>query len=328
MSTKMKTRILSTIFMVFLLAACHTNDINDVSMDNSTIENLSGIKISEHTPVVDWIRNGDESIIHYSFVDYPSGNCSNAVYRYNTDMNTYVLNDKIGICMQDSCVIENNHGKNLCKITRRYNIVNLKQEEASANDKKSPNRMQNSNLFSFSFVTSSVDPITIISPYSTNCNPIPMCYYHMMDVQWNADTQNATQMLIVTEWNGLNMDGTSIDTTIIHHMEVPDNGLATLDDHLFDYMPDGALVNIWLVRENIVTVYYDEIPMTWQELIDMTEDDPTEMTNLMHDHPEYTYDFQNTTIVYGAIAHLPIFLIRNTKADIKEHEMQSRISKM
>ena len=83
-------------------------------------------------------------------------------------------------------------------------------------------------------------------------------------------------------------------------------------------MPDGALVNIWLVRENIITIYYENTITTWGELAEMGERDPTLLYTLIHDHPEYTYEYHHVYAVYGAVAHLPIFLIRKTINQIKD----------
>ena len=317
----MKTKILFATMLAVIMISCNNTDTptTESSQENNVIS--SGLKVKEHTPVAEWIRSGNEAIVKYSFVDYPSGQCNSTISRYNTDPNTIMLNDKIGIRIQDSCRIESTEGGNICYLTRRYGVVCNDGDNDIKFMSQSQQRSGGDTL-SCIFNTTDVDPIYIYKPLSTSCNPIPMCYYHFMDIEWNPDTHNPTQMMIITEWNGLQMNGISIDTTIIHHMEVDDNGLSTLDDNLFLGMPDEALVNIWLVRENIVTIYMDDDIVPWNDVLKKAEEDTTELTKLLQNNPEYLYTLQSTSIVYGAIAHLPIYLIRQTKDEIPERKLE------
>lgn len=69
----------------------------------------------------------------------------------------------------------------------------------------------------------------------------------------------------------------------------------------------------------------EEIEITLMEVIQMNPlpgDDPTELTKLLQNNPEYLYTLQSTSIVYGAIAHLPIYLIRQTKGEIPERKLE------
>lgn len=312
----MKTKILLAMFLAAMFISCNTNDPNNLS-SNEKIIDASGIKMVENTPVMDWLKDDGESIIHLSFVDYPSGECSYSTFGRNMDAVTIMLNDSIGITIQDSCILDNSDNNKIAyRMTRRCQVIEKDGQDAHIRPLLSPSPHRAP--FTFDFAHSAVDPITILAPLPTDCNPIPMCYYHSMDVRWNADTHNPTKMMIIAEWNGLNMDGSSVDTTIIHHMETNDNGCVTLQDGIFNDMPDGALVNIWLVRENIITIYYENTITTWGELAEMGERDPTLLYTLIHDHPEYTYEYHHVYAVYGAVAHLPIFLIRKTIDQIKD----------
>lgn len=314
----MKTRILLVMLLAILFISCNTNDPNGLSSKEKIID-VSGVKMIENTPILDWIKNDCGSIIHFSFVDYPTGTCSQITFERNMDANTIMLNDNIGIRIQDSCAFDDSNNKGIFYMTRRCEVIDRSKEGTSNNPLQIRSQTRNE-PFSFQFTSSVVDPITITAPLPTDCTPIPMCYYHSMDIRWNADTYNPTEMMIVTEWNGLNMDGSSMDTTIIHHMETADDGVVTLDDNIFNGMPDGALVNIWLIRENIVTIVYDNTNTTWEGSLENVEHDPTLLTQLLIDHPEYTYEYHHVYGVYGAIAHLPIFLIRDTKEEIEERK--------
>ena len=303
-------------FLATMFISCKTNDPNDFSSKDKIIDE-SGVMMRENTPIFDWIKDDGASIIHFSFVDYPSGECSYSTLNRNMNPITIMLNDNVGITIHDSCILGNpDDNKIAFHMTRRCQVIEKDDQDAHIRPLLSPSPHRAP--FTFNFAHSAVDPITILAPLPTDCNPIPMCYYHSMDIRWNADTHNPTEMMIITEWNGLNMDGSSVDTTIIHHMETRDDGCVTLDDNIFNGMPDGALVNIWLIRENIITIVYENTITTWEGLGEMAEHDPTMLTTLIHDHPEYTYEYHHVYAVYGAIAHLPIFLIRKTKDEIKE----------
>lgn len=317
--TNMKTKNIFAILLIVLLVSCQTNYPEDKQLQESKT-NFPGLKIKEHVPIMEWLESKEETVIHYSFVDYPSGICSKGVYYPTRDANTIMLNDRLGIRIQDTCVIDDSQGKNICHVTRKYEVID-KEEDTSLNQKSMmPARIQRSDDFSFDFTTTAVDPITILSPQPTDCNPIPMCYYHLMDIKWTPDSHHPTQMMIITEWNGLNMDGTSVNTTVVHHMETDDDGVVTLNDNIFNGMPDGALVNIWLVRENIVTIYSSGNQITPGNLMDHIEHHPEELTVLIHDHPELLYQLYSTEYVFGAIAHLPIFLIRESSEPIEERK--------
>lgn len=314
----MKTKNIFAILLIFLLVSCQTNYPEDKQLQESKT-NFPGLKIKEHVPIKEWLESKDETVIHYSFVDYPSGICTKGVYYPTQGANTIMLNDRLGIRIQDTCVIDNSVGTYNCHVTRKYEVID--KEDTLLNQKsKMPARIQRSGVFSFDFTTVGVDSITILSPLPTDCNPIPMCYYHLMDLMWTPDSHNPTQMMIIAEWNGLNMDGTSVNTTVIHHMETDDDGIVTLDDNLFNGMPDGALVNIWLVRENIVTVYHDWTPITPGTILEEIENNPETLTQLIHDDPTLLHQFYTTEYMFGAIAHLPIFLIRNSKEPIDERK--------
>lgn len=317
----MKTKILFATMSAVILISCNNTDAPTTVSSQENLVTSSGLSVKEYTPIEEWIRSGNDAIIKYSFVDYPSGQCNSTICRYNTAPNTIMLNDKIGIRIQDSCRIESAERKNICYLTRRYDVV-YKDEDGDSKFRLQNQQRSGGDTLSCIFNTTNVDPVYIYKPTSTSCNPIPMCYYHLMDVEWNPDSNNPTQMMIITEWNGLQMNGITIDTTIIHHMEVADNGLTTLDDNLFSGMPDEALVNIWLVRENIVTIYMDDDIIPWDEVLKKAEEDPTDLTKLLQNNPEYLYTLQSTSIVYGAIAHLPIYLIRQTKDEIPERKLE------
>lgn len=315
----MKTRILLIALPVILLSACHLNDESAEVAVQGDSTHVSGLKVKK-TSLSEFGKHEGEIFAHFSFTDYPTGECRHIRYEHNTDANTIMLSENMGIRLQDSCYVENKSGENVLHMTRKYRFVN-KNLEGRLNDAESENPQQFSEgIFSYTITSPVMDSIYIIQPAPTICNPIPLCYYHLMDIMWNPDLNNQLKVMIVTEWNGLCLDGSSMDTTIIHHVEVDDTGVATLNDNMFSGMPDEAFVNIWLTRESIETIYYDDNPVTWQQAIEIVEHNPQELQVLIHDNPEYLHILHSTYIVYGAIAHLPIYLIRKTMDEVPERK--------
>ena len=107
------------------------------------------------------------------------------------------------------------------------------------------------------------------------------------------------------------MNGTSSETESIIGIDfVEDNGVATLDNAIFEGMPDEALVNLWLLRANIVIV--EEIGVGYiDDVIQWGIEDPDLVAALLEEDPEFLSDLQTMLLASGAAALLPIYLIRN-----------------
>lgn len=314
---KTKNIIALAILLAVVFSSCQTNNPEN-NLDQNIKTNIPGLVIKEHVSIMDWLANKDEATIYYSFVDYPSGMCTKGIYNQFQEAKTIMFNERLGIRMHDSCAIDNSQGKTICHVMRKCEVVDKEREESlDPQIFRMPKGTKQNEYFSFDFTISEVSPIYIQNPKPTPCNPIPMCYYHQMDIMWNPDSNNPTRMMIVTEWNGLNMDGASADTTIIHHLETKDDGIVTLDDDIFNGMPDGALVNIWLVRENIVMIHLEGEEKTWEEIIKRIEYKPEDLYTFTHNNPEYTYSYP-VYYEFGAIAHLPIFLIKETREPVPD----------
>lgn len=131
-----------------------------------------------------------------------------------------------------------------------------------------------------------------------------------MEIAWNPDINNSNGVMIIAEWNGVTMNGTSSETeTIIGIDFVEDNGVTTLDNAIFEGMPDEALVNLWLIRANVVTV--EEIGAGYiNDIIQWGMEDPDLVAELLEDEPELLTDLQTMTVATGAVALLSFYLIR------------------
>lgn len=137
-----------------------------------------------------------------------------------------------------------------------------------------------------------------------------MCYYEDMQIEWNADISNTNGIVIVAEWNGITMSGQTGHSAVANLDIVDDTGVAILNNALFTDMPDEALINLWLLRANIIEINYNG-DMTLTDFIEMTGNDPTIIETYLEDNPEFLTSLQTMTVGTGAIAVLPMYLIRN-----------------
>lgn len=305
----MKTKLLFGISLVVIVTSCHIEE----QPNQDTACGQKNIQVREHVPFTEVFNRKGSSFVQFAFTDYPSSKTQMHNFERNANGNTIMLTDKVGACLNDSYSVETQAGKAICHIKREARFFSTEMESLDSSVKKSPqNYLQDDNYsLELDIAHTPVDPISILRPSSTECNPIPMCYYNNMEIEWNQDTQNPTKVVIIAEWNGLLMDGSSANTSIVNSVIVEDNGLAVLgDENVFMDIPDEALVNIWLVRANVVTIDYGG-PITMDDAITIVEEDPMKLNDCLKENPEFIYDLQHTTLVYGAAAHLPIYLIRN-----------------
>ena len=314
----MKTKVLLATALVFLMVACKSNEPKEQAKGMAKCS-VSSISVKENVSFANYlenVKNNEEAVVYYSFVDYPSGSCSRRTCKRNADPNTIMLSDKIGVHIQDSFRMDDKNGENVCHIRRSAYVVSNEgmgsPRKAMRND---PGTGNEEIVLDFNITTDPVDSIHFIRPYSDDCNPIPLCYYHSMLVEWNADNTNPTKVIVIAEWNGIMKNGTFVDTTVINHTIVDDIGTCVLNDDIFLGMPDEAFVNLWLIRANVVEVLYDG-PITLEDAEMLIAGNPESFYTFIHDNPEFLYDLQSTTLAYGAVAHLPIYLIRNTTSPV------------
>ena len=132
-----------------------------------------------------------------------------------------------------------------------------------------------------------------------------------MEIEWNPDYSNTNGVLIIIEWNGITLtDNLSSNGTTIGIDIVEDTGVTTLNNDLFDNIPDEALVNLWLLRANVVDISHVG-DGTIENLISLANEDPDMLQMLLDENPEYMLALQDITVGCGAVAMLPFYLIRN-----------------
>lgn len=301
----MKTKIFLFIALFFLVACnTHDNKQKDITPSKTKFSILSKVP----SKYVDWYVGNSESIVLYDYVEYPYlSDRSLQINERNTEDNTIMFNEEVGIRLHDSYTVDNDGKVAHFHINRKASLVNSKR---GTHARYLVHNEDTTISPTYDIDVQMVEPIFIYRPASTPCYCIPLCYYENMEIEWNQDVNNTDGILIITEWNGVTMNGTSSETeTIIGIDFVEDNGVTTLDNAIFEGMPDEALVNLWLIRANVVTV--EEIGAGYiNDIIQWGMEDPDLVAELLEDEPELLTDLQTMTVATGAVALLSFYLIR------------------
>ena len=286
----MKTKALFILLCTMLFVACKQETMQ---VEQAKITKYKYLKKSS-SPYVDWYLKNDESIILYSFVEYPHDKQKSPILAYerNTEDNTISLNNGEVLRLHDSYTFDSTNHNSALHIRREVTFM----EQTTSYDIDITD-------------TASVLPIEIIRPNSNECNCIPMCYYDQMEVEWNADPENHNGMVIVAEWSGVTMTDLYRDSHIAIMDIVDDNGVTTLNNDIFNGMPDEALVNLWFIRGNVVELYYDG-EVTLPEFLELANDDPDAARVFLEENPEFLMALQSMSVGHGSVALLPIYLIR------------------
>lgn len=142
-------------------------------------------------------------------------------------------------------------------------------------DKQSPNFIKNLfggnvcfDLYGFGTPTkggdngSSVDlyapeivRISFPSSVVTDDNTLPVCHYKDFVVRWNADPNNNNGVSILTQWTGIVAFGDDYPPTeVLHLATFPDSGEVTLDESMFEDMPDTALCSLIVARGDVMNM--------------------------------------------------------------------------
>jgi len=104
--------------------------------------------------------------------------------------------------------------------------------------------------------------VEILSPQIQEQKDLfPFCYYEDFTIRWNADTKNEHGLVVLVEWLGTMMSDEKDYDEYVRNIDVinEDDGEATLNNQLFDKIPDRALCYITLLRGNIEMVDIDQV---------------------------------------------------------------------
>lgn len=159
-----------------------------------------------------------------------------------------------------------------------------------------------------------VIPMEITQPVFSECNLIPYCWYHNMEVAWNADPSNLNGVVVIVAWTGVKVqENTNPNFTPIYNVDlVEDNGYMTLNDNLFQGIPENAVVTLILLRANIVNVEINgESYHIDPDLYDSSADGVSEfIADFLFTRESILYN--SYTIALGTEAHFSFVLIRES----------------
>lgn len=113
---------------------------------------------------------------------------------------------------------------------------------------------------------SSAKPITILNPDMSywECT-YPYVYSKDVELEWEADPDNANGVVIIASFEGLVLaDEVSTMTPMYSATLVEDNGYAVLDNTMFEDMPEGAFVMMIMLRANIEDLVIDGDSPCWK----------------------------------------------------------------
>ena len=139
-----------------------------------------------------------------------------------------------------------------------------------------------------------------------------MCYYDGFKVNWTGDFTNDNGVIVIAEWNGVTMYDPAQDVSIINVDIVEDTGEAILNTHLFDEMPDEALVNLWLIKGNLLTITGVDINSGEHNITleDAAQLPPEVLDELLSSSSEALLQLQPFMFGTGAVTGFSFFLIR------------------
>ena len=304
-NTIMKAKAL---FLVPLLAfvACTSNDPKS---NNSVQDNSFKYKIlfEGDSPYLTWYFSDMESFVSYKSCMYPINVTGQFYERVSgAEDNTITIKDDLKVHIHDDYVLKGEDDITTLQITRTADI--LKQgSDAPLRAKQDGNSgAPQTDPHTYTYTIQTAMPITLIRPLVDNCDPIPLCYYDGFEIEWNEDQQNENGVVVVAEWNGATMYGPSQTVTIANVDIVEDNGLAILNTDLFEDMPDEALVTLWLIRGDLITISGDgEITLP-----DLLSEDTEAIEYLLETYPELSLQLRPYMFGTGAVTSFSFFLIR------------------
>ncbi|MCQ2345355.1 MAG: hypothetical protein MJZ82_01125 [Paludibacteraceae bacterium] len=290
-------------FFVIIVIGCQKNSIQN---DNNAIQQLP----IKYNILIDapydskYIKALTASKLfgEYTFNDCSQNQADTTIrsFVYNFDDNNFYDNkNNFYIHLHDSISKTEIDGKKSYTLIRYY----TPSSTPSAH-------LVNYNSNSYSIELQSAQPIYLIRPIGGSCQRIPFCYYDNMEIEWNADINNPNGVLILVEWTGSTLNGVcNTNSTILGIDLVEDIGTTVLDNEIFNDIPDEALVNLWLIRGNIVEFEQNNCTSI-NDIIDSLAVHQEDYVDFINNNPDFLLNLLDVIAVNGAIAVLPFYLIR------------------
>lgn len=294
----MKTKFLC-LLPIIALAACN-NTVEP--KEEKTIYHILG---KEKSSYIEWFFSDIESIIPYHYKTYPT-NVEGVQHVSTRSMedNTFVLKNDNKVRLHDEYSLDYGDNTTTLSLTRTAQVV-TNHQAAPSRYLEGEDVASTTNTYTYTLQTAR--PIELIRPAIQECNAIPMCYYENFEIEWTPDYDNENGVVIVAEWTGVTISEPMQSVSVVGVDVVDDTGLAILDTDIFTDMPDGALVNMWLIRGNLITITGDGGDVNLQ---DIQESSPEVLYLLLSQHPELPLQMQPYVFGSAAVTTFSFFLIR------------------
>lgn len=291
-----------------ILTACSSNEPKSNSSHSNDLK--YNLLFKGSSPYIDWYSSDTESFVSFSFRDYPNDKTERYYEQVRgVEDNTITLKNDIKICLHDDYQLKEDKQTTTLQLTRNIKILQDKTEQNSpyklpAMQKDDPFDMSQT----YSFTIQSATPINFIRPLIDDCNPIPMCFYDNFEIEWNGDLTNENGVVIIAEWNGCSMYDAPVSTSLANVDLVEDTGSTILNTDLFEGIPDEALVNIWFIRGNLITINGEGNDVL--SLNEVLENSPENFEASLAENPGLLLQLQPFMFGSGAVAGFSFYLIR------------------
>ena len=288
----------TVVLLSSLLMACET-----VSEEPTKQQEKIRILSQSSTPYAPLLDNAQEIFAWYSFTDMHlfQDSASFIPLSLNDEKNTIVVDNQVNLSLsvQDTCIISNAGANSVFNLYRSISLNNY----SISTELQSSVELKN------------FDPIKIIRPNATECDPMPFCYYEKLEIEWNAEEDNENGVIIIAEWNGSNAYYDVTDhTSIITADVVEDNGVAVLNNAFFADMPHGALVNLWIIRATFAEVDMHQNGVAIDNFLTSIQSNTDLGLAGVDKVKKAIYELTNPLVVNATVSLLPIILVKDLKS--------------
>lgn len=304
------------VFVIFSLLMIGCGTKKDKVVESATEESLvPKSRILFHHPTIysSLLFTNNPTVAVLTSTDYTNGAVRNqSVFQKNWGKNT-IMFDSIApyyVTQTDSFEIVplSNYLSPNIVIHHQSDFISCRQKKNGSNGDAT------ARIDTIVDLNEDIVPIEITQPVFDECNVIPYCWYHNMDIAWNADPNNLNGVVIIAAWTGVKLRGhTDSNMPPIYNVDlVEDNGYTTLDDDLFQGMPENAVVTLILLRANVVNVEIEgETYFLDPGSYDTNSDGISEfIANFLYTREEKLS--RSYTLALGTEAHFSFVLIRDS----------------
>lgn len=288
----------TVVLLSSLLMACET-----VGEEPAKQQEKIRILSQSSTPYAPLLDNAQEIFAWYSFTDMHmfQDSASFIPLSLNDERNTIVVDNQVNLSLnvQDTCIISNVGANSVFNLYRSISL----------------NNYSISTEIQSSIELTNFDPIKIIRPNATECDPMPFCYYENLEIEWNAAEDNENGVIIIAEWNGSNAYYNVTDyTSIITADVVEDNGVAVLSNEFFTDMPHGALVNLWVIRATFAEVDMHQNRVAIDNFLTSIQSNTDLGLAGVDKVKKAIYELTIPLVVNATVSLLPIILVKDLRS--------------